>query len=250
MEYTIKELATLAGVTPRTLRWYDKEGLLRPLRTTEAGYRIYGPREVDRLQQILFYRELGLELAAIRTILEDPEFDREAALQSHLAELEARRARLDVLILTVEKTLQSQNGGITMSDKEKFEGLKQEALAENERKYGAETREKYGEKTVEESNRKFANLTQEQYEAMNGLGERILAKLEAAVREGADPSREAGKEIAALHREWLSYTWPSYSVEAHKGLAQMYVDDERFTAYYDKRVKGCAQFLRDAVRAL
>lgn len=89
MEYTVKALADLAGVTPRTLRWYDRIGLLKPLRTTEAGYRLYGPAQLDRLQDILFYRELGLDLASIRTILDDPAFDRQAALQSHMAELEA-----------------------------------------------------------------------------------------------------------------------------------------------------------------
>ena len=87
MEYTIKQLADLSGVTPRTLRWYDREGLLRPGRVTEAGYRIYGPKEVDRLQEILFYRELGFSLADIRRLLDDPAYDRQAALQSHLAEL-------------------------------------------------------------------------------------------------------------------------------------------------------------------
>ena len=79
MEYTVKALADLAGVTPRTLRWYDRIGLLKPLRTTEAGYRLYGPAQLDRLQDILFYRELGLDLASIRTILDDPAFDRQAA---------------------------------------------------------------------------------------------------------------------------------------------------------------------------
>ena len=137
-----------------------------------------------------------------------------------------------------------------MSDKEKFEGLKQEAIAENERKYGTEIRERYGESTVEESNKKFANLTPEQYDAMTALGERILSELESAVKGGAAPAGEAGRGIAALHREWLGYTWPAYDLKAHKGLAQMYVDDERFTAYYDKNVAGCAAFLRDAVQAL
>ena len=122
MKYTVKQLAALSGVTPRTLRWYDLEGLLKPLRRTDAGYRLYGPQEVDRLQQILFYRELGLELSAIRRLLDDPAFDREAALQSHLAALEARRTRLDALILTVKKTLK---GASMMSDLEKFECFKQ-----------------------------------------------------------------------------------------------------------------------------
>lgn len=247
MEYTVKQLAQLAGVTARTLRWYDREGLLKPLRATEAGYRIYGPHEVDRLQQILCYRELGLELRAIRAILEDPDFDREAALQSHLAQLECHRAQLDTLILTVQKTIQSQRGDFIMSDQEKFEGLKREATAENERKYGAELRKQYGDKTIEASNQKFGNLTPEQYEAMQALDAEIRKKLERAVKAGEDPAGPEGTALAELHRQWLSYTWPSYTKEAHRGLAKMYVDDARFTAYYDKNVPGCAQFLRNAI---
>ena len=128
MEYTVKQLAALSGVTPRTLRWYDLEGLLKPLRRTDAGYRLYGPQEVDRLQQILFYRALDLPLAEIRTLLGRPDFDRQAALQSHLSALEARRAQLDALILTVKKTLK---GASMMSDLEKFECLK---IKSNQRK--------------------------------------------------------------------------------------------------------------------
>lgn len=146
MKYTVKQLAALSGVTPRTLRWYDLEGLLKPLRRTDAGYRLYGPQEVDRLQQILFYRELGLELSAIRRLLDDPAFDREAALQSHLAALEARRTRLDALILTVKKTLK---GASMMSDLEKFECFKQKVIRENEETYGAEVRARYGNEVMD-----------------------------------------------------------------------------------------------------
>ena len=143
MEYTVKALADLAGVTPRTLRWYDRIGLLKPLRTTEAGYRLYGPAQLDRLQDILFYRELGLDLASIRTILDDPAFDRQAALQSHLAELEARRARLDDLILTVQRTINDIKGGTKMTDQEKFEAFKRRTVEANETAFGQEIREKY-----------------------------------------------------------------------------------------------------------
>ena len=147
MEYTVKALADLAGVTPRTLRWYDRIGLLKPLRTTEAGYRLYGPAQLDRLQDILFYRELGLDLASIRTILDDPAFDRQAALQSHLAELEARRARLDDLILTVQRTINDIKGGTKMTDQEKFEAFKRRTVEANETAFGQEIREKYGDES-------------------------------------------------------------------------------------------------------
>lgn len=246
MEYTIKALADLAGVTTRALRWYDKEGLLKPCRATEAGYRLYGPGEVDRLQQILFYRELGLELGEIRRILDDPGFDRKAALQSHLGALEERRTRLDSLILTVQNTLK---GGHNMSDKEKFEGFQEKALRENEEKYGTEIRQKYGEDTIKKSNKMFQNLTEEQFAEMNAIAEEIQTRLEQAVTAGLDPAGEEGLALGALHRKWLDFTWPSYSPEAHRGLGEMYVADERFTAHYDGKTPGCAAFLRDAIAA-
>lgn len=249
-EYTVKALAQLAGVSSRTLRYYDRIGLLHPARTSASGYRLYGAAEVDRLQQILFYRELELPLAQIRAILSSPDFDRRAALGRHLTALESRRARLDRLIETARATLAADKEGVPMMDKEKFEGFKQEQLARNEAAYGEEVRQRWGDEAMDASNRRFAGLSQEQYDAMQALAEEILSRLDAAVAAGADPAGEEGRAIARLHREWLGYTWPSYSAPAHLGLVQMYVADERFTAYYDARRPGCAAFLRDAVTAL
>ena len=172
------------------------EGLLKPLRRTDAGYRLYGPQEVDRLQQILFYRELGLELSAIRRLLDDPAFDREAALQSHLAALEARRTRLDALILTVKKTLK---GASMMSDLEKFECFKQKVIRENEETYGAEVRARYGNEVMDRANARTAQLTQEQYWAMATLEGEIRTGLEAAVRSGADPAGDVGLDLSLIH---------------------------------------------------
>ena len=105
MEYSIQALSRLSGVTTRTLRWYDEIGLLKPSRVAESGYRYYGPAEVDRLQDILYYRALGVELARIKRCLDDPSFDRLAALRSHLTALEAERARLEGLIRSVRQTI-------------------------------------------------------------------------------------------------------------------------------------------------
>ena len=249
MEYTVKALAKLAGVTPRTLRWYDREGLLKPLRITEAGYRIYGPKQVDRLQLILFYRALGLELSAIRSMLDDPRFDRLTALQSHLAELEARRARLDELILTVRKTIAEATGGTPMTDQEKFEAFKRRVVAANEEAYGREIRAKYGDAEADRANACVLALTQEEYHQWKALGGEIHTALVAAVQAGADPAGPEGQHIAALHRRWLSYSWEAYTPQAHAGLAELYISDPRFTAYYDWEIPGCAAFLRDAVAA-
>ncbi len=249
MEYTVKALAELAGVTPRTLRWYDQKGLLRPRRTTEAGYRLYGPEEVDRLQDILFYKELGLGLEAVRELLDAPGFDRLAALQSHLTELEARRERLDALILTVEKTIDEAKGGRPMTDKEKFEAFKRRAVEANEERYGEEIRRKYGPEAVEASNSRILSMTEEEHGQWRALEAEILSALAAAVRDREDPAGPEGRRIAELHRRWLSCTWTAYTPQAHRGVAELYTADERFTAYYDKEVPGCAAFLRDAVRA-
>ena len=249
MEYTVKALAELAAVTPRTLRWDYRTGLLKPLRTTEAGYRLYGPKQLDRLQDILFYRELGLDLASIRTILDDPAFDRQAALQSHLTELKARRARLDELILTVQRTIDNIKGGTKMTDQEKFEAFKRRVVAANEAAFGQEIRQKYGDEAADRANACVLALTQEEYTAWKALGDEILQALTAAVQAGAAPAGPEGQRIAQLHRRWLSYSWEAYTPQAHAGLAELYVSDPRFTAYYDREVSGCAAFLRDAVRA-
>lgn len=249
MEYTVQKLAKLAGISPRTIRFYDEIGLLKPTRISSSGYRIYGSQEVDILQQILFYREMGLELSAIGQVIRAPAFDRMAALKAHLTALEEQKARVDQLIRTVRKTIESEEGGKEMKDKEKFEGFKRELLEENERKYGKEIREKYGEDTVSKSNAKMMRMTQAEYDAMQALSAQILEKLAQAVRAGLPPEGDAGREIALLHKQWLTFTWPEYKKEAHLGLTQMYIDDSRFTAYYDKEVPGCAQFLRDAVHA-
>lgn len=247
MEYTVKELASLAGVTARTLRWYDKLGLLHPARTTEAGYRLYGPEQVDRLQQILFYRELGLPLAEIGAILDGPNFDRQAALQSHLNALRRRRSQLNSLIKTVERTLLNEKGEIHMTDAEKFAAFQKKELEGNEKKYGEEARGKYGNQAVDRANQEFLGLSQEAAEEWQRMDREIRSALVTAVRTGKKPAGEEGQRIARLHARWLTVLVSPYAPERHRGIAELYVCDKRFTDYYDREVPGCAQFLRDAV---
>ncbi|MFU0825603.1 MerR family transcriptional regulator [Clostridium sp.] len=246
MEYTVQKLAKLAGVSPRTLRYYDEIGILKPARINSSGYRIYGQAEVDKLQQILFYRELGVGLDKIKKILNSPSFDAAKALREHRIKLLEKREQLDLLIANVEKTIALSEGRIKMSNKEKFEGFKKKMIDENEKKYGKEIRQKYGEDTVNKSNAKLMNMTEEQYEEFEKLGALLNETLKEAFAIG-DPAGELAQKAADLHKQWLCYTWPSYSKEAHAGVAQMYVDDERFTAYYDKEQPGMAEFLRDAI---
>jgi hypothetical protein len=189
---------------------------------------------------------MGVGLETILSIMNSKSFDETATLKEHLASLLAQKQQLDQLIANVEKTIESREGRVTMNDHEKFNGLKKKQIDDNENKYGKEIREKYGEDMVKVSNEKFMNMTKEQYEVFEKLGEEVLSTLEQAFVTG-DPSGELGQKTADLHRQWLSYTWGSYHKEAHAGVAQMYVADERFTAYYDKKQPGMAAFLRDAI---
>ena len=246
MEYTVQKLGSLAGVSTRTLRYYDEIGILKPARINSSGYRIYGQAEINRLQQILFYRELGVSLDSIKDIVTAPSFDGATALKEHREKLLEKRMQLDMLIDNVDKTISATEGRVNMSNKEKFEGFKQKMVDDNEKKYGKEIREKYGKDTVEKSNAKVKNMTQEQYDEVTKLSEEVTTTLAEAFKNG-DPASDIAQKAAGLHKKWLTFYWSEYSKEAHAGLAQMYVDDERFTAYYDKEQPCTAEFLRDAV---
>lgn len=247
MEYTVQKLGRLAGISTRTLRYYDEIGILKPARINSSGYRIYGQIEVDRLQQILFYRELGVSLDSIKNMVTAPSFDGAHALREHREKLLEKREQLDLLIDNVEKTIALTEGSRKMSDKEKFAGFKQKMIEDNEKKYGDEIRQKYGNDTVDKSNAKLKNMTQEQYDQVTALEEQVKQTLAEAFKTG-DPAGELAQKAAELHKQWLTFYWTQYSKEAHAGLAQMYVDDERFKAYYDEKQPGTAEFLRDAIR--
>lgn len=246
--YSIKELSAIAGVSARTLRWYDRIGLLKPAFVNDAGYRFYGEREVDLLQQILFYRERGMELKKIRSIIYEEGFDIMAAMEEHLCELEEQKAHIDALIRLVRRSVISMKGENKMSDAEKFMAFKENVVKKHEEIYGAEARAKYGDKGVDDAQQKVLNMSEEDYERFQNLGEEIRKRLEAAVQNGISPESEEAGLIVALHKEWLGMTWKEYTEEAHKAVANMYISDERFKLYYDWKVSGCARFLEKAIR--
>jgi DNA-binding transcriptional MerR regulator len=246
MEYTVQRLSRLAGVSPRTLRYYDEIDILKPARVNSSGHRIYGREQVNRLQQILFYRELGISLDRIKEIINNPSFDSFQALEKHREDLLEKRWQLDILITNVEKTIASYEGRTTMTDKEKFAGFKQKMIDENEQKYGEEIREKFGDDTVNRSNQKLLNMTEEEYQEITRLEREYKATLAEAFKTG-DPAGELAQKAVDLHKQWLCFYWSEYSKEAHAGLAGMYVEDERFRAHYDDKQPGTAEFLRDAI---
>ena len=246
---TVKQVAELSGVSVRTLHWYEEMGLLVP-RRAQNGYRLYSQADLERLQHILLWRDCGVELADIGRMLDDPGFDARAALESHLMSLSAEKARIETLIATVTKTIAHLEGA-PMTDEERFEGLKREAVESNERTYGAEARAKYGDEADDAANERLLAMDEATWNDMQALEGAIVEQLKAAMATG-DAAGTAARDLARMHARWIGLHWGegAYSREAHLGLAHGYLADPRFTAYYDERAgEGATQFLVDAIEA-
>ena len=231
----VKEVADLVGISVRTLHHYDEIGVLIPEETTEAGYRVYSDENLETLQQILFFKELGFPLKKIKEIIDSPSFDRQEALEMQHNMLLEKKRRLDKMIRTIEKTIQHSKGEMQMSNQEKFEGFD---FSHNP--YEQEAREKWGDKAVDEANEKAKNMTAFDQEKFNEIYHNL-----AAIRNLSPDSKEAQEGI----NEWyqLLNQMGNYSLEAFKGLGQMYVDDERFTKNIDQFGDGLAKFMCDAM---
>lgn len=247
MKYTIKKLADLAGVSTRTLRYYDQIGLLKPSKINDSNYRIYNEKNVNKLQQIMFYRALDFPLNRIKQLVNDPGISRLEALKEQQRLLKIKRDELDGLLTNIDVTIKDFQGEIKMTDSEKFQAFKQEKLEENERKFGQEIRENYGERTVRDANNKFANLTEEKYQEMNDLEAQLIQNL-VELKKHPDLDSDLARTIFEEHKQWLTYTWSKYDKNMHRGLADMYLQDERFAKYYDDRAKTkVVKFLRDVI---
>lgn len=231
----VKEVADITGVSIRTLHHYDEIGLLVPDDTTDAGYRLYSDANLETLQQILFFRELGFPLKKIKEILESPTFDRLEALKLQRRMLEEKRKRLDRMIRTLDKTIRHAKGEMDMTNEEKFEGFD---FSRNP--YEEEARRRWGDRAVDEANERVKSFTDADKEAFNELYRKL-----AAIRHLPPDSCEAQEAIGEWYR--LLNRIHTYTPEMFKGLGQMYVDDERFTKTIDAFGEGLAKFMRDAM---
>lgn len=250
MNYRTSELAKLAGVSQRTIRFYENEGLLVAQRDPQNQYRYFGTDQVDRLQQILFYRQLGLPISQVKKMMLASDYEIVATLQQQHSALEQQRAQLDQMLQLIDDTIRYQKGDLEMTDEEKFQAFKEASLQENEEKYGEGIREKYGEEVVEKANHQWISQASNNFKRFQAI-ENDLFKQLAIVAQTHDLESDAAKKAFKDHRKWLTMAWGAaqpYSAEAHRNLAAMYVDDPRFTAYYDDRNgQGTASLLRDIV---
>jgi MerR family transcriptional regulator, thiopeptide resistance regulator len=238
--FTVKQLSSLAGVTPRALRHYDQIGLLKPSHVGENGYRYYGEEAALRLQQILFYRELGLPLEEIKNIMGRRDFDVLAALESHKTEISKRIKRLEQLVGTVDNTILYLKGQKLMDDKQIFAGFS----PEEEEKYAREAEQMYDPETVRESNRRWKAYGKEKQQAILAEGKQIYVEMIAAMPKGV-----TSPDVQALIERWrahMDYFWTP-NLEQLRGLADGYVDDPRFRANFDAMHPQLATFIQEAV---
>ncbi|MEE6726535.1 MerR family transcriptional regulator [Pediococcus acidilactici] len=239
--YSIQDLAKLAGISSRTLRYYDQIGLLVPARRPNAGTRWYTKAQVNELQRILFFKTLDVPLATIRTIMAQP-------LATQIVALESQR-QLQDLDLAITSSIKMLRGVGKMSDSEKFSSLKAQRLAENESQFGQEIRQKYGEKAVEVANQHYLALSETQLHRADALEKELGTLLREALTQDSEATRTA---IFTTHQEWLKImVGKRYSPAYHQSLAQMYQADERFQKHYDELADqaGAGQLLSEVISA-
>ena len=239
--YAVKALAKMAGVSVRTLHHYDHIGLLKPSSRTAAGYRLYGQKDLLRLQQILFYRELDFPLSEIKKILDRPGFKLTKALENHRAMLQERAERLARLLKTIDKTIQQlEEENVSMTDEELYEGFSKEQIEG----YRREVRERYDPKLVEESELRVRKMTKEQWKVIKQTGDEIPRRLAGLM--DRPPSDPEVQKVIAQHYKWIENFY-TVSAERYRGLGALYVEDPRFRANYDKHRAGLADFMKAAM---
>jgi DNA-binding transcriptional MerR regulator len=239
--YTIKQLARCAGITARTLHYYDEIGLLKPTEVGENGYRYYDKAALLRLQQILLYRKMDLPLQEIKEVLDSPDFEILNALELHRSELQNRMQRLTVLVETVEATIFYLKGKRQMTVDELFEGFSEEQQAE----YEKEAEQIYDPEIVRESNRKWKTYSEGQKKAIFAESKGIYLDMIAAMPKG--PDSEEAQSCVERWRRNMDHFWTP-SLEQLAGLGDLYNEDPRFKANFDKMQPGLAEFFREAIR--
>lgn len=240
--HTVKAVAGFAGISVRTLHHYDAIGLLRPESVSDGGYRLYNDRNLERLQEILFFRELGFSLNEIQHILESPVYDRKYALLSHRKLLGEKERRIGEMIRTIDRTIEALERGERMENDQMFAAFDEKQLEE----YREEVRQKYGTKALEESDRRTAGYSKADWDTVKAEADSIWNDM-AALMDRNPGDREVQATTDRFYRH-LNQRFYTVTREIFSGLAEMYVTDQRFTAFYERIQPGLAVFVHDAIK--
>ena len=242
----VGEVAALAGVTVRTLHHYDRIGLVRPGARTSAGYRTYDAHDLDRLQQVLLYRELGFPLEEVATLLDDPDADPAEHLRRQHRLLRERLERTQAMVAAVEKEMEARQMGISLTPEERFEVFG-DWLPEE---YAEEAEQRWGDSEAwSQSQRRTATYSKDDWVRIKAEGSEVEQRMVAAMTEGVPADSERAMDLAEEFRQQISRYYYDCTPEIHAGLGRMYVEDERFTGYYERIAPGLAQYVSTAVQA-
>ena len=246
MSLTVGSVARLAGVTVRTLHHYDEIGLLKASGRSDAGYRRYADADLDRLQRILFYRELGFGLDQIKDVMSNGDADAVGHLRRQHAMLLDRIGRLERMAAAVEKAMEARTMGINLTPEERFEVFGDF----NPDDYATEVEERWGDTDAyRESAKRAARYTKADWERIKAQGQAAIEQVVGAMNAGKPADSPDAMAGAEAHRQQISDAFYDCTYEIHLGLAEMYLADARFTATYEKIARGLAQYLHDAIKA-
>lgn len=241
---TVGQIAEMAGITVRTLHHYDEIGLIQPSQRSESGYRLYDATAIDRLQEVLFFRELDFGLEDIRAILDQPTYERTQALHHQRSLLKGKADRIRSLIDAIERSIESEQQGATMTNEEKLEVFGDFDPAEHE----AEAEQRWGgTDEYAQSRKRTSDYTKADWDIINAENGEIYAEFVNLMPHGAG-THEA-RELVERHRQHISRWYYECSPQVHAGLGQMYVADQRFTDNIDKTAVGLAAFMAEAFAA-
>ncbi|OEV11859.1 MerR family transcriptional regulator [Streptomyces nanshensis] len=246
MSYSVGKVAGFAGITVRTLHHYDEIGLLVPSERNRAGHRRYGDADLDRLQQILFYRELGFPLDEVAALLDDPDADPREQLRRQHEMLRTRIEKLQKMAAAVEHAMEARKMGIDLTPEEKFEVFGDH----DPDRYAEETERRWGgTDAYRESQRRASAYTKDDWLRIKQEGEEWGRLFVEVMESGQGPESEAAMDLAEDHRQQICRNFYDCPHEMHTCLAEMYVADERFTAYFEAIKPGMAEYLREAILA-
>lgn len=243
---TVGTVATLTGVSVRTLHHYDHIGVVVPSVRTPAGYRGYTDADIERLHLVLVYRSVGLPLDEIRTLLDDRDVDVLAHLQRQHGVLLEQAERLEHTIKAVEEMMNAHRDGIQLSAEEQVEIFGNTTFGDE---YAAEAQERWGDTDEwKQSQQRVSQFTKQEWQQIKAEGDALVEELAQAKRDGLQPGSAGANELAAKHRAGIERFYDC-SDEVHANLVEMYLADDRFSRFYDDVEPGLTQFVHDLVLA-
>ena len=240
MELSISETSKITNLSIRTLRYYDEIDLIKPSKITDAGYRYYDEKSLEKLQEILFLKELDFSLKEIKEIVSNPQYNRKKAMENHKNLLIMKKKRIENLISLLENIT---NGGSSMSFKE----FDMSDIQKEQKKYAGEIKERWGEtEAYKESENKTSKYSQDKWANLEEEADVIFKEFSVIKNES-----ETGEKAQSLVKKWQAYITKNYyncTKEILAGLAEMYIGDERFKNNIDKYSDGTAEFMSKAIK--